>query len=78
MAAETKESKFVNPFEKGVTYTEFLKSIPKGTTVEKHCEKQLTEAEISWIVTELASFEANEKSKVKAIKTAETESDKTE
>ncbi|MFZ2432480.1 MAG: hypothetical protein WAW57_15180 [Lutibacter sp.] len=57
MSNEKKE--FVNPFEKGVTYTDFLNAIPKGETVEKYCNKNLTKAEVEWLLIELEHFKNN-------------------
>jgi hypothetical protein len=49
---------FVNPFEVGITYKQFLNAIPKGVTVEAYCKGQLTNEQILWLVGELQSLES--------------------
>ncbi len=50
---------FLNPLATGVSYKEFLKAIPEGTTVEKYCEGKLTQDEITWLLVELRHYESN-------------------
>lgn len=50
---EKKESKFLNPFDSGVSYVEFQASIPKGKGIEEHCKGNLSEEEIEFIKNEL-------------------------
>jgi hypothetical protein len=52
---------FLNPFDKGVTYKEFLDSLPKDAVLEKHCKDHLTPEEIIWLETELNHYNTNKK-----------------
>lgn len=54
---------FVNPFDEGVTYEDFLKAIPKDKTVAEYCNKQLTAEELAWLEIELEHFKNNTKNK---------------
>ena len=56
--AKAKEIKteFINPFESGVNYEQFLASIPEGVSVEEHCKNNLTKAQIEWLVEDLKHF----------------------
>jgi hypothetical protein len=47
---------FLNPFTEGVTYAEFLSSIPNGKTVAEHLEGKLTNTEIDWVCQEVEHF----------------------
>jgi hypothetical protein len=47
---------FLNPFTEGVTYAEFLSSIPNGKTVAEHLQGKLTNTEINWICEEVEHF----------------------
>lgn len=49
-------AKFLNPFNKGVTYDEFLKAIPKGKSVEEYCKGKLNKNQIDWLVIEINNF----------------------
>ena len=49
-------AKFLNPFQKGVTYDKFLKAIPKGKSVKEYCKGNLENHEIEWIVTEINNY----------------------
>ena len=53
--AEEKEikEKFVNPFEKGVTYAEFKKALGKKTVAE-YCKGKLEKDQIDWLEQELS------------------------
>jgi len=61
MAKKTVNSEFVNPFEAGVSYVDFKKAIPEGTSVEDYCKGNLSNEETNWIVSELKSFDLNNK-----------------
>ena len=51
--AKEKEVVFLNPFDKGVSYEAFLKTIPSGVNIEKHCEKHLTKDQVDWLKKEI-------------------------
>jgi len=65
---ETKEVKpdFLNPFHQGVSYDQFLASIPKGKSVAQYCKNKLTPDEIAWIETELEFHKQNKMPKPQA------------
>ena len=48
-----KGKKFLNPFTKGVTYEQFLKSIPNGKTLKEHLKGKCTVEQINWLETEI-------------------------
>ncbi len=52
-----KEIKFVNPFETGVNYKDFLAAIPKNVTVEDYCKEHLTTEQITWLVEDIKHFQ---------------------
>jgi len=52
---------FLNPFNAGVSYDDFLASVPKDKTIEEHCNKQLTKEELDWLLVELEHFKNNNK-----------------
>lgn len=54
---------FVNPFETGVNYKDFLESIPKGITVEKYCKGKLTDEQIEFLKQDLKHYKNNLKQK---------------
>ena len=54
--ATAKKIKFVNPFERGVTYEQFLKSIPKGKSISDHLKGKCSSEQIEWLKTELKQF----------------------
>ena len=54
--SKSKKIKFVNPFDKGVTYEGFLKSLPKGKSISEHLKGKCSEAQIEWLKTELKQF----------------------
>lgn len=56
---EKKESKFLNPFDSGVSYADFLASIPKGKSIEEHCKGILTQEEIEFLNTEIELIKNN-------------------
>jgi hypothetical protein len=51
--ADEKEAKFLNPFDAGVTYSEFQKALGKKSVAE-YCKGKLTEDEIKWLENELS------------------------
>lgn len=53
------KAEFLNPFQKGVTYSEFLKNVPEETTVQDYCAEHLTQDEIDFILKELKSMQEN-------------------
>ena len=56
-----KNTDFVNPFDKGVTYSQFLEAIPDGVSIKDYLSgKDFTDAEIEWIETEIESFKKNQ------------------
>lgn len=59
--AEDKKEKFVNPFDSGVTYADFLAAVPKGKTVEEYCNKQIEAEQLEWLLVELEIFKNNNK-----------------
>jgi len=54
--ATAKKIKFVDPFERGVTYEQFLKSIPKGKSISDHLKGKCSSEQIEWLKTELKQF----------------------
>ena len=52
---------FVNPFNEGVTYSDFLAAIPEGVTVQEYCAGKLSEEEVAWLEIELEHFNNNKK-----------------
>lgn len=60
---DVKNSKFINPFDAGVTYEDFLKSIPKGKTVEEYCDKKIEANQLEWLLVELEHFKNNKQTK---------------
>jgi len=46
----------VNPLDKGVTYEDFLKAIPKNSTVENYCKDMLEPNELQWVLSEIELF----------------------
>jgi len=51
-----KDIGFVNPFDTGVNYDDFLASIPKDMTIEKYCEGNLDAEQIAWLVEDLKHY----------------------
>tara|TARA_R110002020_G_scaffold110866_6_gene256144 strand:+ start:1431 stop:1616 length:186 start_codon:yes stop_codon:yes gene_type:complete len=56
MASKKEKIVKVNPFDKGVTYADLLKAIPKGTKVEMYLKGVLDNNQIEWIKKELESY----------------------
>jgi hypothetical protein len=52
---------FLNPFTEGVTYADFLASIPEGKKVADHLKGKLSEDEINWICEEVNHFKKSKK-----------------
>ena len=52
MSEEVKESKFLNPFEVGVTYAEFQKALGKKSVAE-YCKGKLEKEQIEFLEAEL-------------------------
>lgn len=53
MEDENKEEKFLNPFDKGVTYAQFQKAIGKKSVAE-YCKGKLSDEQIIWLENELS------------------------
>lgn len=53
MEKEEKEMKFLNPFDTGVTYTEFQKALGKKSVAE-YCKGKLSQDQIDWLEKELS------------------------
>lgn len=53
MSEEVKESKFLNPFDAGVTYAEFKKALGKKSVAE-YCKGKLSDEQIAFLETELS------------------------
>jgi hypothetical protein len=49
----TENTNFVNPFNDGVSYDDFLSAIPVGVSVEDYLKDELSESQISIITNEL-------------------------
>lgn len=54
--ATDKKVEFVNPFDRGVTYEQFLKSLPKGISISEHLKGKCSDQQIEWLKTELKQF----------------------
>ena len=50
------KAKFINPFDRGVTYEQFLKSLPKGKSISAHLKGKCSNEQIEWLKTELKQF----------------------
>ena len=53
MSEEVKETKFLNPFEVGVTYAEFQKALGKKTVAD-YCKGKLSDEQIAFLENELS------------------------
>lgn len=53
---EPKKGAFVNPFEVGVTYPDFLEAIPKGKTVAQYCKGKISGDQIKDLVNDLKYY----------------------
>jgi len=47
---------FINPFDAGVTYEAFLKSMPKGKSVAQHMKGKCSVEQIEWLLIELKQY----------------------
>jgi len=47
---------FINPFDAGVTYKDFLKSLPKGKSVAQHLKGKCSSEQIEWLKIELKNY----------------------
>lgn len=56
-----KENEFLNPFNEGVSYADFLESVPKGKTIEEHCNKQITKEQLDFLIEDLKHFNKDKK-----------------
>ena len=55
-----KNTDFINPFETGVTYAQFLEAIPEGTSIKDYLSgKDFTDADIAWIEEEIICYKNN-------------------
>ena len=68
--ADTK--KFLNPFNKGVNYKQFLNSVPEKTTVADYCKGNLEKEQIEWLLNDLQHYKKNIKAQQDAEKELET------
>jgi hypothetical protein len=57
--SKKEKTKFLNPFGVGVSYKDFLASIPKGVTLEDYCKSELTKEQINYLKTELENYKKN-------------------
>lgn len=53
--------KFLNPFDKGVSYADFIASLPKDAVLSKYCKDHLTAEQIEWLEVELEHYNNNNK-----------------
>ena len=60
MSEEVKETKFLNPFEVGVTYAEFQKALGKKSVAE-YCKGKLSDEEIAFLEKELSILKTEQK-----------------
>ena len=60
MSEEVKESKFLNPFDAGVTYAEFKKALGKKSVAE-YCKGKLSDEQIAFLETELSILKTEQK-----------------
>ena len=51
-----KKPSFVNPFDAGVNYKEFLAAIPKDVTIQDYCKEHLTSEQITWLIEDLKHY----------------------
>jgi hypothetical protein len=50
------KEKFINPFDKGVSYETFLKAIPKTKTIAEYCKGKLEKEQIEFLENEIKSI----------------------
>lgn len=46
----------LNPFDKGVTYKDFLKALPEGMDASEYLKGVCSDEQIEWLKTELEHF----------------------
>lgn len=46
----------VNPFDKGVSYADFLKALPEGVDPSEYLKGVCSDEQIEWLKTELKHF----------------------
>lgn len=46
----------VNPFDKGVSYAQFLKALPEGVTPSEYLKDVCSEEQLAWLEIELQHF----------------------
>lgn len=49
---------FVNPFEQGVNYADFLKAVG-SKTIKTYCKGKLTVEQIEWLIEDLKHYKPN-------------------
>ena len=60
MANKVQENtEFVNPFQAGISYEEFLNAIPKGVKVSEYGKDKLTPDQIEWLENDLTHYQNN-------------------
>lgn len=50
------KKEIINPFDAGVSYKEFLKSLPKGKTASQHLKGVCSKEQLEWLELELKQF----------------------
>ena len=50
------QKKITNPFDSGVSYKDFLKSLPKGKTATQHLKGKCSKEQLEWLEIELKQF----------------------
>jgi len=60
--AKAKEE-FVNPFEVGVSYADFLAALPDGVTASEYLKGKCTDEQLQWLESELEHYKNNLKTK---------------
>jgi len=61
MAKNKVTEAFLNPFDAGVNYKDFLASIPEGKTVEQHCKGKITDEQLEFLLQDLKHYSNNNK-----------------
>lgn len=56
MKKSEKGKKFINPFDRGVTYEMFLDSCPKNVDLDSYLKGKCEPAQIEWLKQELKQF----------------------
>lgn len=50
---QTESVEFINPFDAGVSYDEFLKACGGKANVQSYCEGNLSAEQIEWLINDL-------------------------